>query len=199
MISIHSRAAAVVALAFALVVTACASAPVPAEFQSKPLDGVYRIGAGDLLRITVWKNPELTAEVPVRPDGKISVALLDDVQADGLTTAELKQLITTELSEYIANPDVTVVVMQTGSKRVYVVGEVVRSGPVPMGSEMRVVDVIAVAGGFSAFADRGNIRVLRVVDGVEREYRFDYDAFLAGRAPGTNIVLHPGDTVVVPD
>ena len=179
---------------------ACSTpAPPPAEFQSRPVEGTYVIGSADQIRVSVWKNPELSVDVPVRPDGKISVPLLDDVQAAGLTAKELKEVITTELTEYVANPDVTVIVLQTGSKRVSVVGEVVRPGPVGMASELRVLDALSVAGGFAPFADRGDIRVFRIVDGVEREYRFDYDAFIAGRAPGTNIILHPGDTIVVAD
>ena len=184
-------------LAFAL---ACASpTPPPPEFQSRPVEGTYVIGSADQIRISVWKNPELSVDVPVRPDGKISVPLLDDVQAAGLTAKELKEVITTELTEYVSNPDVTVIVMQTLSKRVSVVGEVPRPGPVPMASELRVLDVISVAGGFTPFADKRDIRIIRVVDGEEREYRFDYDAYISGAASGTNIILHPGDTVVVPD
>lgn len=198
--SVRIQLIATLALGCAFLSAACAGGGTPStDFQSKPLEGVYRIGAGDIIRVSVWKNLELSVEVPVRPDGKISVPLLDDVQADGLTTIELKQLIATELSEFITNPDVTVVVLQAASKRVYVLGEVARPGPVPMASELRVLDVISVAGGFGPFADRGAIRVLRVIDGSERDYRFDYDAYVAGDAPGTNIVLHPGDTVVVPD
>ncbi len=190
-----------VALALvALAGSACTGPPMPpAEFQTKPVDGVYRIGSGDVVRVSVWKNPELSADVPVRPDGMISVALLDDVQADGLTTEELKAVITTELNEFITNPDVTVVVLTTGSKRVFVVGEVARPGPVPMGAELRVLDVISFAGGFGPFADESDIRVLRTIEGVEHEYHFDYGSFLGGSAPGTNIILQPGDTVVVPD
>lgn len=183
-----------------LFATACSGPPPPPpEFQSKPLEGVYRIGPSDIVRVLVWKNPELSVDVPVRPDGKISVPLLDDVQAAGLTTEELKGVITIELNEYITAPDVTVVVLNALSKRIFVVGQVLRSGPIPMANEMRVLEVLSVAGGFGPFADRSDVRVLRVVEGEERVYRFDYDAFMAGNAPGTNIVLHPGDTIVVPD
>ena len=186
--------------AIAVLGSACAGplAP-PVEFQSKPTESIYVIGPGDLIRVSVWKNPELSADVPVRPDGNISVALLDDVQADGLTTEELKQVITTELNEFITNPDVTVVVLQTNSKRVFVLGEVQRPGPILMAAELRVLDVISIAGGFGPFADKSEVRVLRVIEGVEREFRFDYGAFLAGDAAGTNIVLQPGDAIVVPD
>lgn len=190
------------ALAFATLslAGACASpqAPPP-EFQSAPVEGTYVIGAADTIRVSVWKNIEINTDAPVRPDGKISVPLIDDVQAAGLTAQELKEVITTQLSEYISNPDVTVIVLQTFSKRVSVVGEVLRPGPVAMASQLRLLDVISVAGGFGPFADRTDVQVIRFVDGTEHEYRFNYDAYVAGDAPGTNIILHPGDTIVVRD
>ncbi len=181
---------------------ACAGrppAPPPPEPDVMARD-VYVIGNADLLRITVWKNPELSADVPVRPDGKISVPLLNDVQAAGLTPEELKELLTKQLAEYVANPDVTVVVIQVNSKRVYVLGGVVRSGPIPLTSDMRVLDAISVAGGFAPFADKGGIRILRRSGGEIVEYGFDYDDYLKGKIPPhSNMLLHPGDTVVVPD
>ena len=183
-----------------LFVVACSTptAPPP-EFQSAPVEGTYVIGAADVVRVSVWKNVELNVDVPVRPDGKISVPLIDDVQAAGLTTLELKEVISAELTEYISNPDVTVIILNTGSKRVSVVGEVLRPGPVAMASQLRVLDAISVASGFGPFADRSDIRIIRFIDGVEHEYVFDYDAYIAGKAPGTNIILHPGDTIVVAD
>ncbi len=198
MICFRSRAT-FAALSALLWAAACASPAPDPEFRSEPGEQTYLIGAGDVLRISVWKNPELAADVPVRPDGMISVALLDDIRADGLTALELKAVISTELAEFISNPDVTVVVLQTTSKRVFVLGEVKQSGPVPLSSELRVLDVISIAGGFNPFADRGDIRVIRLTNGVEREYRFDYDAYLSGSAAGTNIVLQAGDTIVVTD
>ncbi len=159
----------------------------------------YVIGSADVLLISVWKNPELSVEVPVRPDGKISIPLVDDVHAEGLTTLELKELLTMALAEYIANPDVTVVVRQVLSKRVHMLGGVARSGPIVLQKDTRVMDALSQAGGFTTFADKGDIKIIRRVDSGDVEYRFDYDAFVAGRAPGTNLVLKPGDVVVVPD
>jgi polysaccharide export outer membrane protein len=187
-------------VACAALALACASpAPPPAEFEERPKEGAYVIGAADRLRITVWQNEKLDLqEVPVRPDGKITVPLLDDVQAAGLTTDELKQSLTQELSEYIENPTVTVVVLAPLSQRAFVIGEVRSSGPIALAAEMRVLDAITVAGGFTPFAKKSSIRVLRYVSGKELEYRFDYDAYVAGDAPGTNVVLRPGDTVLVP-
>jgi polysaccharide export outer membrane protein len=116
-----------------------------------------------------------------------------------MTAQELKDVITRELEEYISHPDVTVIVAQTGSKRVYVLGEVVRSGPIGLTTQMRITDAISVAGGFGPFADKGDVKLIRRTPDGEQEFEFNYDAYVAGRAPGTNLVLLPGDTIVVPD
>ena len=160
----------------------------------------YTIGVTDVLKIAVWKNPELSVEVPVRPDGMVSVPLINDVQAEGLTPEELKAVIARELSEYVTEPNVTVVVLQMNSRFVSVIGQVGQNTRVPLTRDLRVLEAIASAGGFGPFADKSNIRIVRrISDGTEAEYRFDYDAYIRGRAPGTNIVLQHGDTIVVPD
>jgi polysaccharide export outer membrane protein len=147
----------------------------------------------------VWKNQELSVEVPVRPDGMISVPLVNDVKAAGFTTEQLKQEIATRLSEFITNPDVTVVVLRADSKRVFVLGEVTHPGPIPLASQLYVLDAITAAGGFTPFADENEIRIIRrAADGQELEFEFDYKAYVRGRAAGTNIALQPGDTIVVP-
>jgi polysaccharide export outer membrane protein len=158
----------------------------------------YVIGAGDRLTIRVWKDPELSVIVPVRPDGKISVPLLDDIQAEGFTAIELKEVITRDLAEYVANPDVTVVVEQI-NKAVYVLGEVAQQGPILLASDLRVTDAISAAGGFGIYADKKGVKVIRRAPEGEVEYRFNYDDYVAGKAPGTNLLLIPGDTIVVPD
>lgn len=173
--------------------------PPPPEFEAAPKEGVYIIGPADRLRIDVWQNDRLSlTDVPVRPDGNITVPLIDDVQAAGLTTDELKLAVTEKLSEYVQNPTVTVVVLAPLSKRAYVLGEVRSAGPISLGAQMSVLDAITAAGGFTPFAKKSSVRVLRRIDGKELAYTFDYDAFVAGRAPGTNVLLHPGDTVLVP-
>jgi polysaccharide export outer membrane protein len=179
---------------------ACAGPPPPPpEFEAAPKEGVYIIGTSDQLRIDVWQNDKLSlAQVPVRPDGKITMPLIDDVQAAGLTTDELKNVITQELTEFIENPTVTVVLLVPLSKRAFVLGEVRNPGAISLGAEMRVLEAITIAGGFSTFANKSEVRVIRYVEGKELDYRFDYDAYVAGRAPGTNVVLRPGDTVLVP-
>lgn len=160
----------------------------------------YVIGVTDMLKILVWKNQELEVLVPVRPDGKISFPLLDDIQAEGLQVMELKEILTRELSEYIVAPDVTVIVVEMNSQFVSVLGEVQRSGRIPLTRDLRVLEAVATVGGFTTFADTDDIRIVRRSgDGTEIEYRFDYDAYIKGKAPGTNIVLRNGDTVIVPE
>ncbi len=195
-----SKSLAAALIGCLLVVAACArpGAELPPEVQPG-LRNTYRIGIPDVLRISVWKNPELSVEVPVRSDGKISVPLLDDVQAEGLTPTELKEVISEQLSEFITAPDVTVIVLQPNSSIATVVGAVQQSGTVPLDRETRVVDAIAARGGFNTWAKQSDVRVLRPsADGII-SYRFNYGAYVAGKAPDSNIVLRPGDTVVVPD
>ena len=177
----------------------CAGKGMPHPPEPPPMEKAeYVIGAGDQLTIRVWKNPELSVKVPVRPDGKISVPLLDDVQAEGFTALELKEVITRDLGEYISNPDVTVVV-EGISKRIYMLGEVGREGPIPLATDLRVTDALSAAGGFGTFADKKNVKVIRRSENGEVEYRFNYDAYVAGNAPGTNLLLAPNDTIVVTD
>ena len=159
----------------------------------------YVIGIPDILRITVWKNPELSVEVPVRSDGKISVPLLDDIQAEGLTPAELKEVISGKLAEYISSPSVTVIVLQANSQVVTVVGGVLRAGTLPLNRQMRVLEVIAAVGGFNTWANRSDIRILRPTPGGLVSYRFNYSAYVAGKEPDSNILVEPGDTIVIPE
>jgi polysaccharide export outer membrane protein len=160
----------------------------------------YVVGVEDVLQISVWKNEELSVVVPVRSDGKISVPLVDDVQAEGLEAMEIKEVLTRELSEFITAPDVTVIVVEMNSRYVNVIGAVPRSGQIPIVKDLRVLEAIATMGGFALFADTRDVRIVRrQPDGSEVEYRFDYDAYIKGRAPGTNIVLRSGDTIIVPE
>jgi len=168
--------------------------PVPMERPG------YVVGVQDVLQINVWKNEELSVRVPVRSDGKISVPLVDDVQAEGLQAMEIKEVLTRALSEFITAPDVTVIVLEMNSKYVNVIGAVPRSGRIPLTNDLRVLEAIAAMGGFALFADTGNVRIVRrQPDGSEVEFRFDYGAYIKGRAPGTNIVLQSGDTIIVPE
>jgi len=187
-------------IALALLGTACArpaADPPPDELLG--LRVPYVIGIPDILRITVWKNPELSVEVPVRSDGKISVPLLDDIQAEGLTPAELKEVISGKLAEYISSPSVTVIVLQANSQTVTVVGGVLRAGTLPLNRQMRVLEVIAAVGGFNTWANRSDIRVLRPTPEGIVSYRFNYSAYVAGKEPESNILVEPGDTIVIPE
>ncbi len=158
----------------------------------------YVIGVQDLVGVSVWKNPELSVSGTVRNDGKISVPLIDDVRAEGLTAMELKEVITRELSEFISAPDVTVIIEEMRSQSVNLIGAVSRSGRLPLGRDLRVLDAIISMGGFAPFADKSNVQIVRQMeDGTEETYRFDYDAYAKGKAPGTNIVLRNGDTIIV--
>ncbi len=202
MVSVRSsffRRASLLGIVFAALLSACAtpSPPPPPEDvagERKP----YVIGVTDVLVVSVWKNPELSVEGAVRPDGKISVPLVDDVQAEGLTPQELKEVLTEALSEFIAAPDVTVVVREMNSQTVYLLGEgVARNGALPLRQEMRVLEAIATMGGFTIWAKKNNVRVLRKTQGGIVEYVFNYGAYLAGKAPKSNILLKAGDTVIV--
>ncbi len=187
-------------LALASGVVACASRVLPPPPEPDPMNlADYVIGAADQLRIDVWKNDELNVSVPVRPDGKISLPLLDDVQAAGLTPLELKEVLTESLREYVENPDVTVIVSEVGSPQVFLLGGIARQGPIGLTRNLRVLDALSVAGGFTQFADRSDVRVLRRTANGLVEHRFDYDAYLDGEAPDGNFLLQPGDTIVVPD
>jgi len=162
-------------------------------------DVSYTIGVDDVLDISVWKEPDVSRSVPVRPDGKISLPLINDVQAAGLTPADLAAEITGRLKKFLNDPQVTVIVTQINSRRVYVVGGVVRAGAYPLLPGMTVLQAISSAGGFTVYADTKAIRVVRIVDGKQTELPFDYHAVLKGAKSSENILLLPGDTIVVPD
>ncbi len=171
--------------------------PEPTGVEKTP----YLIGPSDILAINVWKNPELSLpQVPVRPDGRISAPLVNDIQAAGLTTEQLKQVLTEKLSEFVSAPEVTVVVVQINSRKVFVLGEVSRPGPVPLVHDMRVLDAISVAGGFNTFADKNKVKVIRrAPGGGVAEYRFSYGEFVTGTRDEANMLLENGDTIVVTD
>jgi polysaccharide export outer membrane protein len=181
----------------------CARPPTPTPpipDQAKAAQKDYMIGPADVLKVVVWKNPDLSAEVPVRPDGRISVPLVNDIPAAGLTTQELHDEIVKALGKYITAPEVTVMVAQVNSKRVYLVGAVQRPSAMALTVDMHVLDAIAAAGGFTPYADKRHIKILRrQPDGSVVEYRFNYKGFLGGEHPESNLRLQAGDTIVVPD
>jgi len=157
----------------------------------------YVIGADDTLHISVWKEPDLTATLPVRPDGKISLPLLNDVPAAGLTPLQLSASITEKLKKYIADPHVTVVVTAMNSRRIFVTGEVTHTGAMPLLPNMTMLQVLSSAG-FTQFANVKNIYLLRTENGKQVKLPFNYKEVVKGNHPEQNIMLKPGDTVVVP-
>ena len=157
----------------------------------------YVIGADDTLQISVWKEPDLTESLPVRPDGKISLPLLNDIPAAGLTPMQLKDSITEKLKRYIADPRVTVVVTAMNSRRVFVTGEVLHTGAMPLLPNMTILQALSTAG-FTQFANLKNIYLLRTENGRQVKLPFNYKDVVKGNHPEQNIALRPGDTVVVP-
>jgi len=157
----------------------------------------YVIGPQDVLHVAVWKEADLTATLPVRPDGKISLPLLDDVQASGLTPKQLAASVTEKLKKYIADPRVTVVVTEINSKRIYVTGEVLHSGATPMLPNMTVLQALSSAG-LNQFANTKRIYVLRTENGRQRKLPVNYRELVKGERIEQNYLLQPGDTIVVP-
>jgi polysaccharide export outer membrane protein len=181
--------------------TADVHASVPrGEAPHKPAtdDPNYVIGAQDVLDISVWKEAELSRSVPVRPDGKISLPLLNDVQAAGLTPSDLTAQITAGLNKFMTNPQVTVIVSQINSQRIYILGEVARAGSYTLLPDMTVLQALSDAGGFTAFANSKKVDVLRQDNGKQQKIPFNYKDVISGKNPGQNILLKPGDTIIVP-
>ena len=155
----------------------------------------YRIGPEDMLQISVWKNEPMSRAVPVRPDGKISLPLLNDVQAAGLTALELREVLAKKLAEYMPSPEVSVIVSDVRSFKVSVIGEVARPGRFELKSWTTVLDVLALAGGFTQFASRSRIVILRPAATTMKRIPFNYNK-LAGEQE--NFYLRNGDIVLVP-
>jgi len=172
--------------------------------DSKPVsttattDPTYQIGPEDVLDINVWKEPDVSRVVPVRPDGKISLPLINDVQAAGISPQELAKTVSDKLRKYLNEPQVTVIVTAINSQRVFVVGEVLRAGAFPLIPGMTVLQALSSAGGFTTFADVKKVHIMRQRDGKLVELPFNYRDVLKGDNPNQNIKLEPGDTVVVP-
>ena len=172
-----------------------AEANPPAESVAVPPG--YVIGIDDDLSIRFWRDTGLSADVTVRPDGKISLPLLDDVPAEGYTPEQLRDVLAKAATKFIADPSVSVLVRAIRSRKVYVLGEVARPGVVPLNREMNVLQLIAEVGGLAEWANKDDIVVMRQEAGKQRRYRFNYDEVIRGRNPDQNIVLKPGDTVIV--
>ena len=164
-----------------------------------PVDEGFTIGPEDVLGVVVWREADVSGDVTVRPDGMITLPLIRDVKAEGLTPQQLADRIQTALREFINDASVTVVVRQMNSRRVFITGEVAKPGAYPLVSSMTVMQLIAVAGGLNEFAEGKSISVMRTEGGQTKTFPFDYKNVANGKKPAQNIVLKPGDTVVVPE
>ena len=158
----------------------------------------YKLQSGDKLRVEVYKDTQLSQSVQIRPDGKITLPLIGDVAASGLTPIALRDRIATSLKDYVNNPVVTVIVVEGTSPTAYVVGEVNHPGPVVLQANMTVLQALAVAGGLKDFADSKNIRILRKGAAGQQSIPFNYRDAIKGMN-ASSVTLQPGDTVVVPD
>jgi|SRR5690242_17947396 len=174
--------------------------PPAAGVAAKPAtaDPNYVIGSEDVLDISVWKEPDLSRTVPVRPDGKISLPLLNDVQAAGLTPPQLAAAITTSLNKFVTTPQVTVIVTQINSQRVYLLGEVTRPGAYTLIPGMTFLQALSNAGGFTSYANPKKIYLLREENGKQQKLFFNYKEVIEGKRTDQNVLLKTGDTIVVP-
>jgi polysaccharide export outer membrane protein len=209
--SVAAVAAAVIvyaagpAAAFAQNPAAAAPPPATAAPPAAPVvpAGVatpagYQIGPEDLLAIVFWREKDLSTDVAVRPDGKISLPVLNDIDAVGLTPDELRVKITDAASKFVADPSVTVVVKQINSRKVFITGMVSKPGPYPLGSPTTVLQLIATAGGLDEYADSEHIVILRSENGKPTSLAFNYKDVSKRKKLQQNIELKPGDTVIVP-
>jgi polysaccharide export outer membrane protein len=159
-------------------------------------ESTFTIGREDVLDVAVWRDPDLSRTVPVRPDGFISMPLVGEVKAEGKTPEGLAKELNEKLGAYVQTPKVTVIVREVNSSRVYVTGEVARPGAYPLRGRMSLVQAISLAGGFSDFADKGAIRLIR--QGEEQAISVSYADLVGDDAAKTTFTLRPGDTIVVP-
>ena len=169
---------------------------VPSLAQQEPPD--YLIGPNDILNIHVWREPELTRDVTVTPDGRITFPLIGNITAQGKTVTELKEIITKKLKNFVTAPEVTVIVNESRSMIIYVIGQVNTPGPYPLAPDMTVLQALSTAGGFAEWADTKNIVIVRRQDGKDIQLRFNHKTFISGKNLKQNILLKPSDTIVVP-
>jgi polysaccharide biosynthesis/export protein len=179
-------------------------APAPATAAATRPGGVatplpaFVIGPSDVLTVNFWRDKDMSTDVVVRPDGNITLPLLNDVRAAGLTPDELRARIVAEAQRFLEDPSPTVVVKEINSRKVFITGQVEKPGPYPLSVSMTVIQLIAMAGGLKEFADGKNILVMRTENGAQTAFNFDYQQLLKRKNLRQNIELKPGDTVVVP-
>ena len=179
--------------------TGPAASPATMAGGNRPLSAEYVIGPGDMLQISVWKNDTLSRMAPVRPDGKISLPLLHDVMAAGLTAMQLRDKIAVALAEFLPNPEISVSVAEVRSLRISVLGEVTKPGVIELRGQTSILEAIALAGGFQPFASPSKITVIRTEEnGQTKRIKFNYNRAVAASGNEENFLLHPGDVVIVP-
>ena len=184
-----------IALFFAFLMKICfLSSPLIAESESP----AYLIGPNDILNIYVWKEPELTQDVTVMSDGRIAFPLIGEVMAQDQTVTQLREAIRKRLRNFVTSPEVTVIVRESRSRRIYTIGKLINPGSYPLEPDMTILQALATAGGFTEWADTKNILVVRRKGGKEIQLHFNYDAFIYGDKTAKDIVLKPSDTIVVP-
>jgi polysaccharide export outer membrane protein len=191
----------ILALILAVRVATAYSEPSKAKTSAAlpPAAEEYMIGPDDLLAVNVWREPEISRNVVVRPDGRISLPLVGDLRASGRTPVQLQDDIKGMLLNYLASPEVTVIVQEARSQKFNILGEVEHPGSYPLSRSMTVLDAIAVAGGLRDFAKSGKIYVLRITDnGSRARLQFNYKEVIKGQSLSQNVELRPRDTVVVP-
>ena len=191
-------------LAFACTTQAMAQRATPSgassahELGSAPLPPGYVIGASDVLSIVFWRDKDISAEVTVRPDGKISLPLLNEIEAAGCTPEELRVKLVEAARRFIEEPDVTILVKEIRSRNVFITGQVAKPATYPLNGEMTVLQLIAIAGGVHEYADAKKIVVIRTEGGRQQSFKFNYKEVISQKNIAQNIALKPGDIVVVP-
>ena len=166
--------------------------------NAQQADPLYIIQPNDLLEIFVWKEPDLTRKVLVRPDGRISFPLVQDLMAAGITPPELKDAVQRRLSEFLTEPEVTIIVEAIRSYKVYVLGKVQNPGGIDVEKPITVLQALALAGGFADFADENDMTIIRSLGNKNLTFEFKYNDVIRGKKPEQNITLRSGDVVVVP-
>jgi polysaccharide export outer membrane protein len=177
---------------------AAATTTPPAVPAGVPTPADFVIGPNDVLTVVFWRDKDMSSDVAVRPDGKISLPLLNDMQAAGLTPEQLRQQLTTAAAHFVEDPTVTVVVKEINSRRVFITGQVAKPGPYPLSGPTTVLQLIAMAGGVLEYADAKNITIMRTENGKPLSFQFNYKDVTKRKNLKQNIELKPGDTIIVP-
>lgn len=175
-----------------------AASPTKAHNGADAASLEYLVGESDVLHVNVWKEPEISQTVIVRPDGLISLPLIKEIKVSGLTPLQIQNLVSEKLQAFLNNPQVTVTVTEIRSKKAFITGEVIRPGGYALSNETTVLQLIAQAGGFTTFAKRDNVVILRSENGKQQRLKFKYTEVVNGDKAELNIPLRAGDTVVVP-